>query len=86
MFRLWGKLVKNNKIIEDIVVTNESSDMSLEDMVDIAIDEMCMKFDLSKPMWLNDNYKDFHDFSKTSFKQSHFIEQINFDYFEIELI
>lgn len=85
MFRLWGKLIKNNKIIDDIVI-NIDKIMSKEEMVNDAIDEICMHFDLSKPMWLNDNYKDFNSFGKTSFKESHFIDEINFDYLEIEII
>ncbi len=37
-------------------------------------------------MWFNENNKDFALVNKTRFIDHHFIEEINFDYFEIEII
>lgn len=85
MYRLWGKIYKNGKIINDIVIEDKSS-KSLSEKTDFAITEICMKFDLQKPLWLQDNEKDFNKFKRTQFNKHHFIEQIEFDYLEIEVI
>lgn len=86
MFRLWGKLYKNNKIIQDTVICNDEINLSTEKKIDQALYEICMLFDLQKPIWLKDSLKDFKQFRRTSFRKDHFIEQIDFDYLEIEII
>jgi hypothetical protein len=86
MFRLWGKVYKSNQIIKDIVIENEDTSLSKEALTNDCLEKICYKFDLQKPMWLNDNLKDYPKYGKTAFKQDHFIEQIDFDYLEIEII
>lgn len=86
MFRLWGKLYKNNRIIKDTVICNEDSTIPFEALVEDALQEICLLFDLQKPFWLNDTRKEFKQFKRASFRESHFIEQIDFDYLEIEVI
>lgn len=86
MFRLWGKVYKNNNIILDTVICIDDKKMPFEVQVDQALFDICLKFDLQKPLWLKDNHKDFKQFMRTSFRKDHFIEQINFDYLEIEVI
>lgn len=85
MFRLWGKLYKDNHLINDMVV-ERSNRIPTALQMDGAIEELVMAFDLQKPMWLMDNTKDFKQFKNTRFTQQHFIESIQFDYLEIELI
>lgn len=86
MFRLWGKLYKDNTILKDIVICNGEKEMPVAKKLDQAIYEICMHFDLQKPLWLKNNEKDFHKFKMTTFRNDHFIEEIDFDYLEIEVI
>ncbi len=86
MFRLWGKIYKNNKIIKDTVITMDEDNKSRELLTEVCLDKICVTFDLQHPMWLNDNHKDYPAYGRTSFNQDHFIEQIDFDYLEIEII
>lgn len=51
-----------------------------------ALDEVCCQLDLSRPVWLDKNIKDFKRNSKTRFSQDNFIETIDFDYLEIQII
>ena len=51
-----------------------------------ALDEVCCQFDLGKPIWLDKNIRDFKRNSKTRFSQDNFIETIDFDYLEIQII
>ena len=86
MLRIWGKIYKNNKLINDTVIENNSKTMDFTTKIDMVMEELCLYFDLQKPLWLNENLKDLNRFSRTVFTQSHFIEEINFDYLEIEII
>lgn len=51
-----------------------------------ALDEICVQFDLGKPIWLDKTVKDFKRHNKVRFNQDNFIEDIDFDYLEIQVI
>ena len=80
MFRMWGKIWKDNHLIKDTVACISDYSLSRTQMVFQALDEICYTFDLSKPIWL------FQVHDKTRFSQDNFIEQIDFDYLEIHVI
>ena len=40
----------------------------------------------SQPIWLESNIQEFKRHSRTRFRQDNFMEQIDFDYFEIQII
>ncbi len=86
MFRLWGKIIKNNRIIADQVFELKSLDLTLEEKIDQGLESLCYHFDIQKPMWFTNNGKDFDSIGKTRFTDDHFIETIDFDFFEIEII
>ena len=46
MFRLWGKMMKENRMLRDIVISNGDYTMSRTAMVFDAIDQICYAFDL----------------------------------------
>ena len=86
MFRMWGKIWKNHHLIKDMVACNADYSQSRTAMVFQALDEICQDFDLSRPIWLDSNIKDFKLHDKTRFTQDSFIESIDFDYLEIQVI
>ena len=85
MFRLWGKIYKNNKLLRDTVICDDSDDTRTHKVFH-ALDEICYEFDLSKPIWLDANIADFKRNSKTRFSQDNFVDSISFDYLEIHVI
>ena len=85
MFRLWGKLCKDNKIISDLTI-NDSSEETRTHKVFAALTAICLGFDLPEPIWLSSNISEFRRMSRTRFKQDSFIEAIPFDYLEIQVI
>ena len=85
MFRLWGKLYQNNKMIDDLTVT-DSSEESRTHKVFSAITAICLHFDLSEPIWLDINIAEFKHRSRTRFSKDNFIDSIPFDYLEIQII
>ena len=63
MFRLWGKMMKENRMLRDIVISNGDYTMSRTAMVFDAIDQICYAFDLGHPVWLDKTIEEFkrHD-------------------------
>ena len=69
MFRMWGKIWKNNRLIRDTTVQISDYSLSRTSMVFQALDEICYEFDLSKPIWLDVNISEFQRVAKTKFVQ-----------------
>lgn len=85
MFRLWGKIYKDNRLLRDTVVRDETDDTRTHKIFH-ALDSICYEFDLSKPIWLEANIAEFKRLDKTRFTQDNFIDSIEFDYLEIHII
>ncbi|MBQ9118958.1 MAG: hypothetical protein IJY09_02740 [Lachnospiraceae bacterium] len=85
MFRLWAKVWKDNHMLRDMVVCNDN-DMTRTHKIFAAVEEICMEFDLSKPIWLDATVEDFKKHDKTRFTQDNFIDTIDFDFLEIQVI
>ena len=85
MFRIWAKEWMDNRLLKDMTVENDSDDTRTH-KVFFALDEICCAFDLSKPIWLDMNIHEFKRHAKTRFGQDSFIDGIDFDFLEIQVI
>lgn len=85
MFRLWAKEFKDNRMVKDTVIEDEREETRTHKVFD-ALEEVCLRFDLGKPIWLEATVSDFKRHSKARFSQDNFIEEIDFDYLEIHVI
>ena len=85
MFRLWGKIWKNNRMLRDTVVTEDIDDTRTH-KVFRGLEQICYEFDLGKPIWLDTAIAEFQRHSKARFYQDSFIEEIEFDYLEIQVL
>lgn len=83
--RIWIKEFKDNRMLRDTVVENQDQDTRTHKIFQ-ALDQACRLFDLSVPIWLDKNIKEFKKHSKTKFYQDNFIEQLDFDYLEFQVI
>ena len=86
MFRLWGKLWKQNKMLQNMTVTVEDESLNRTRKIFQALEEICYAYDLSKPLWLDKNIEEFKRHDKTRFSQDNFIDTIDFDYLEIQVL
>ena len=86
MFRLWGKIWKKNHLIRDMVVCDERGGINRTRKIYDALDKICVEFDLSRPIWLEATVNDFLKTDKTRFNKDNFIDDIDFDYLEIQVI
>ena len=85
MFRLWGKIFKDNRMLKDTVICDDTDDTRTHKIFH-ALDEICYQFDLSKPIWLDSTIAEFKKHDKARFYQDNFVDSIDFDYLEIHII
>ena len=86
MFRIWAKIFSDNKLIKDTVVCDDDDNKSRTAKVFQAVTAICLEFDLSEPIWLDSTIRDFQRHDKTRFYQDNFVETIDFDFLEIQVI
>ena len=85
MFRMWGKIFHENHMLKETLICIYCY-LNLTINVYLALEEICYYFDLSKPLWLDHNKNDFIHHSKTRFNSDSFVEDIDFDFLEIQVI
>lgn len=85
MFRLWAKEFKDNRMLRDMTVEDNSEDTRTHKIFR-ALDTVCYEFDLSKPLWLDNTVAEFKRHAKTRFYPDNFVDEIEFDYLEIHVI
>lgn len=85
MFRLWAKIIKDNHLLKDTVICDDSEDTRTHKVFH-TIEEACYEFDLGKPIWLDSTISEFKRHDKARFTADNFIESIEFDYMEIQII
>ena len=83
--KIWGTIWKDGHLLRDTVKENVTEDTRTH-RVFALLREIALEFDLEVPQWLDSNIADFQRTSKTRFTQDSFIEQIEFDYLEIQII
>lgn len=86
MFRMWAKIIKDNRILKDTVICISDYSLSRTDMVFQSLEDICYQFDLGKPIWLDATIKEFKRHDKARFYQDNFIESMEFDFLEIQVI
>lgn len=86
MFRMWGKCMQDTHLLRDTVAEDSDYGKSRTQMVLDSLTEICRRFDLAEPIWLDSNIRDFQLHNKTRFRQDSFIEPLDFDYLEIQIL
>lgn len=86
MFRMWAKIWKENHLLRDTVIENDDNTLSRTRKVFAAIDSICYEFDLPKPIWLDSTIREFQAHDKARFYPDNFMEHIEFDFLEIQVI
>lgn len=83
--RIWIRLFKETHMTNDHLVEDNSPKTRTRKVFD-ALEEACKAFDLQVPIWLDGNIKDFKRNGKTRFTKDCFIEDVEFDYMEFQVI
>lgn len=85
LMQILFKIIKNGCLLHNKVINNTSS-LTRTKKIFAAIDQICYDFDLSKPIWLDSNITEFKRHNKIRFYKDNFIDEINFDHLEMEVI
>ena len=85
MFRLWGKLIKDGRLLNDIVIEDDSNETRTHKVFN-AVTALCREFDLAEPIWFDSNVREFQRLSRTRFRGENFAEEVAFDHLEIQVI
>lgn len=83
--RIWAKIFTGNKLIRDITIEDNSEETRTHKVYG-ALEKACLEFNLEKPIWLDVNIKDFKRTAKARFTKDSFIENIDFDFLELQVI
>lgn len=83
--RIWFKMIKDNRLLQDFVVEDMSEETRTHKIF-AALDAACYEFDLGKPIWLDANINEFKAHAKTRFRADNFVEEIAFDFLELQVI
>lgn len=85
MFKLWAKTFKDAHMIKDVTIEDATKDTRTHKVFH-ALEKACQEFDLGNPIWLDKTVKDFRKYAKARFYQDNFVETIEFDYLEIQVL
>lgn len=66
MFRLWGKIWKDNRMLQDTIVCDDSDDTRTHKIFH-GLEEICYQMDLGNPIWLDATVRDFKKHDKAAF-------------------
>lgn len=86
MYRLWGLIRKNNKRVKDMIAQSTEPGLTEEARLEQCIQQMCSAYDLQRPMWLPKNVRDYETYKRVVLNQDNFIEFIDFDALELEVL
>lgn len=85
MFKLWGKLIRDNHLMRDAIIEDAEDDTRTHKVFH-CLSELCRELDLAEPIWLCSNISEFRRTSRTRFRSDSFVEDIDFDYLEIQVL
>lgn len=69
----------------DLVICEDEEDTRTHKIFH-ALEQACHTFDLSTPIWLDVNINEFKRHAKTRFSSDNFVDSIDFDYLEMQVI
>ncbi len=78
-------MINDTHLINDFVYENYEKDTRTHKVFK-AVDEMCLRFDLQHPVWMDATVRDFKRNAKARFYPDAFVEEVDFDYIEIYVI
>ena len=83
--RIWFKEMKGTHMIQDLVITDDSDDTRTHKVFS-ALEEACYELGLARPIWLDQAVKEFKAHAKTRFTRDAFVEELAFDYLEMQVL
>ena len=83
MFKIYAKLIQNNKVISDYVYELKN-DFAIHDFFEY-LQEICANLDIPTPIILTKHIKNFLVFDSTTFLPEDFVESFPYDKLLLEI-
>ena len=83
--RIWFKMIQDNHLLKDYTFVDESEDTRTHKIFR-GLEQACLQFDLGKPIWLDATVAEFKRHARARFTKDCFVEEIDFDYLEMEVL
>jgi hypothetical protein len=83
--KIWFQIFTDAHLVRSETIEDYSSETRTH-KVFAALEEVCMRFDLSRPIWLQSNIDEFKKRAKTRFRKDNFVDEIDFDYLEMHVL
>ena len=83
--KIWFKMFKDTRLLETRTLEDHSK-ATRTHKIFRALEEVCFELDLAKPIWLQSNINEFSRYAKTRFYQDSFVEEIDFDFLEMQVL
>lgn len=83
--RIWFKIFDDTHLLKTETIEDLSEDTRTHKVFH-ALEEACYRFDLGVPIWLDSNVAEFQRHARTRFYQDSFIEEIEFDFLEMQVL
>lgn len=77
MIRIWAKVMKKDKILKQCVFEREG-EIDYSEFFDYAM-EICQTLDIPTPVIIKTHLFNYAKYNHVRFKESDFVEKINFD-------
>lgn len=82
---IWFKIYEDAHLIRTETIEDDGQDTRTHKIFR-ALEEACQRFDLGKPIWLDANVEEFKRHASTRFTKDNFVEEIDFDYLEMQVL
>lgn len=82
MFKIWAKVIIDNKILKHAIFEFEGV-FKKNSMMDYIFN-ICDELDIPSPIVLNPHIKNFNQYNIVKFGSSDFIDEIDFDWLTLE--
>lgn len=83
--RIWFKIFEDTHLVQSEMIENYEEDTRTHKIF-AALAEACNRMDLGNPIWLDANITEFQKRSVTRFYKDNFVEDVDFDYLEMQIL
>lgn len=80
--KFWAKLIKDNQIKNSSIIET-TLELTFPSYLDI-LNTIAYNLDIPAPLYIKSDFKHLRSYGIQKYKQNSFVEEIDFDYLEIE--
>ena len=84
--KLWIKVIRGHKIIRDTVFAQDGPSPARPEEWSVLLSEALKPMDLSAPVILTRHVRDLETFQRAVFRETDFMERIDFDRLDVEIL